>query len=312
MRLRILLDNPRAMTIPINYQDNLTGLIYHLLGTSDTDYSRFLHDEGYAADDGPKRFKLFVFSWLRGRRAPCPFQGEGRGEVFVTFLPGPIEWFVASPVEDFLRHCATGLLASNALRVGSAEFSIREIEAMPTPPLPDGGIPPLPQPLSSPEGGRHAGRGSADGLLHNPVGAPYSKTGIGKGGRENIQPQVYFTCLSPIVASVPSPDGRPAYYLRPHETEAFSNAVRNNLLRKHQAVHGRPPADDRFAMLFNPDYLAKRENAGTKKIRYKEIDIIGAFAPFKVSGSVELMRIGLECGFGEKNAGGFGCVEVTG
>jgi CRISPR-associated endoribonuclease Cas6 len=60
MRLRIVLDNKRPVTIPINYQDDLTGLIYHLLRTSDSDYSRFLHDDGYALDDGPKRFKMFV------------------------------------------------------------------------------------------------------------------------------------------------------------------------------------------------------------------------------------------------------------
>ena len=64
MRLRIVLDNPRPTTIPVNYQDNLTGLIYRLLGSSDADYSRFLHDDGYAVDDGPKRFKLFTFCWL--------------------------------------------------------------------------------------------------------------------------------------------------------------------------------------------------------------------------------------------------------
>lgn len=253
MRLRIVMDNPRPTTIPINYQDNLTGLIYRLLGTSDADFSRFLHDKGYAVDDGPKRFKLFTFSWLRGRRAP------GRGDL-VQFLPGPIEWTVASPVDDFLRHCATGLLASSTLRVGTAEFSIVEIQTLPPPALAE---------------------------------------------------TTYFTCLSPIVASVPSPDGGPAYYLRPHETERFSTAIRNNLLRKHHVLYGHPPADDRFDMSFKPDYLARGENAGTKKIRYKDIDIIGAFAPFKVTGSTELMQVMVECGAGEKNAGGFGCVEVT-
>lgn len=253
MRLRIVLDNPRTTTIPINYQDNLTGLMYRLLGTSDADFSRFLHDDGYAVDDGPKRFKLFTFSWLRGRRAP------GGGDL-IQFLPGPIEWMVASPVEDFLRHCATGLLASSSLRVGTAEFPIVEIETLPSPAL--------------------------------------SET-------------TYFTCLSPIVASVPATDGRStAYYLRPHETEAFSAAVRNNLLRKHEVLYGLPPIDDRFDLSFKPDYLARGENAGTKKISYKGIDIVGAFAPFKVIGSTELMRLMLECGAGEKNAGGFGCVEV--
>jgi CRISPR-associated endoribonuclease Cas6 len=255
VRLRIVLDNPQTTTIPINYQDNLTGLIYRLLGTSDADFSRFLHDEGYAFDNGPKRFKLFCFSWLQGRRAAI------RGDM-IQFLPGPIEWVVASPVDDFLRHCATGLLASSRLRVGTADFAIAEIQTLPTP---------------------------------------------------TLEETAYFTCLSPIVASIPAPDGRStAYYLRPHEMEAFSNAVRNNLLRKHHVLYGHPPADDQFAMQFKPDYLARSEKAGVKKISYKGIDVVGAFAPFRVTGSTELMRVMVECGAGEKNAGGFGCVEVMG
>jgi CRISPR-associated endoribonuclease Cas6 len=69
------------------------------------------------------------------------------------------------------------------------------------------------------------------------------------------------------------------------------------------------PADDRLTLTFNTDYLAKHK--GTKLVTYKEIQIVGAFAPFTLTGTTELVRVGYECGLGEKNAAGFGMIEVV-
>ena len=119
---------------------------------------------------------------------------------------------------------------------------------------------------------------------------------------------VRFSCLSPIVAALSLPDGR-TRYLRPSDEAEFGEAVRRNLLRKHALLYGGPPADDRFALTFDPAYLA-RSHGGTKLITYKNIGIVGAFCPFTVSGSTDLIRVGYDAGFGEKNAGGFGMVEM--
>lgn len=249
MRLKIHLDNPRETMIPLNYQHFLTAAVYSLLEMSDADYAHFLHDQGYASEEGQKRFKMFVFSWLHGRRRVC---GDS-----LAFAPGALTWQIASPVADFLTHGATGLLSLGKLRVGSTSFAITEVETLP---------PPV----------------------------------FGNATR--------FTCLSPIVAALPLPDGG-TRYLRPSDGPAFSDAIRANLLRKHQTLHGRPPIDGRFALTFDPAYLA-RTNGGTKLITYQGIHIVGAFAPFTVSGSAELMRVGYETGLGEKNAAGFGMVEA--
>lgn len=117
-----------------------------------------------------------------------------------------------------------------------------------------------------------------------------------------------FTCLTPIVAALPL-EGGGTRYLRPIDYE-FSAAVRRNLGHKHLRLHGRPPVDDRFTLTFDPAYLARDKRGGTKLITYKGIHIVGAFCPFAVTGSPELMRVGYETGFGEKNAGGFGMVDV--
>ena len=249
MRLRVCLDNSHGTRLPINYQEWLTAAVYGLLAASDADYARFLHDDGYADEDG-RRFKLFTFSWLRGTRRTV--EGDT-----LRFASGPLEWQVASPVEPFLTNLATGLLAAGTLRVGPATLPITQIETRPAPPLTE---------------------------------------------------TTAFTCLSPIVAALPLDGGR-TRYLRPCDGDAFSEAVRRNLQRKHRLLHGTAPADDRFALAFDPVYLA-RTGGGTKLTTFKKIGIVGAFCPFTVSGSVALMRVGYETGFGEKNAAGFGMVDI--
>lgn len=255
MRLCVRLDNPNGATVPINYQEYLTAAVYGLLEMSDADYARWLHDEGYPAEDGgPKRFKLFCFSGLRTPRR----RAEGD---WLRLGPGPIEWLVASPIDDFLTHGATGLLSAGTLRIGPATFPITEVQTLPAPAL--------------------------------------SET-------------TRFTCLSPIVCAVPSDDGRPPRYLRPAaDGPAFSEAVRRNLLRKHHTLYGRPPADERLTITFDPAYLARDPRGGTKLITYKGIKHVGALAPFTAVGSVALMQVMLDCGAGEKNAAGFGMVDVT-
>jgi len=96
----------------------------------------------------------------------------------------------------------------------------------------------------------------------------------------------------------------------PDEPE-FSELVRQNLIRKYEAIHARKPQDDSFTMEFDAEYIRKRGGRITRLIRYKEIDIRGILCPFHASGNPELMFVGYECGFGDKNSAGFGMVEVA-
>jgi|SRR5579884_384151 len=259
MRLAVCLNLEREALLPMSHQHLLTGLVYHLLGTSDPEYARFLHDEGYSVEAGrARRLKLFVFSGLRVpgyRRRP---EGDR-----LRIAPGPVEWLLASPREDFLQHSATGLLtAGSVLEVGDIPLTITSVEALPAP--------------------------------------VFGET-------------TRFTCLTPIVASVRIPNVG-TRYLRPCDGEAFSEAVRKNLLEKYRLVYGdTPPADDRLTLTFKPEYLADpRHRGGTKLIRYKDIDVVGAFAPFTLTGSTALMHMAWECGLGSRNSAGFGMIDVIG
>jgi len=125
-----------------------------------------------------------------------------------------------------------------------------------------------------------------------------------------FQECMHFRCLSPITMSTKREyKGQVAmHYLLPDETE-FSELVRQNLIRKYEIVYGRKPRDDSFVMEFVADYISKRGRI-TRLVRYKDIDIRGVLCPFRAFGSPELMFIGYECGFGDKNSAGFGMVEI--
>ena len=64
-------------------------------------------------------------------------------------------------------------------------------------------------------------------------------------------------------------------------------------------------------MTFDQRYIDKREGRVTRLVDYKGIKIRGVISPFHVIGTPELIRIGYECGFGDKNSAGFGMADVS-
>ena len=120
-------------------------------------------------------------------------------------------------------------------------------------------------------------------------------------------------CLSPVVASVSVPGRSVPKYLRPHDAE-MSERLRHNLIGKHSALFGHAPQDGQLKIEWDAKYLESRKHEkhpGTKLIAYKDIRIVGVVCPFTMTGSAELMRTAYEAGLGEKNAAGFGMVEVA-
>lgn len=255
MRLLVECEVDRAIRVPVNHLHHLTAVAYRYLNRGDADYAAFLHDEGYGAEEGHMRFKLFCFSGLQSRQRSLDRESLWLG-------PGIVSWYIGSPLEPFLRNFATGLLSEGVIEIGGTRLPVRQATAIPTPDF-DSGV-------------------------------------------------ALFTCLTPLVSRMAMPDGRD-YYLRPSDADAFQTAIRTNLLRKHRALTGKllEGTDTDFSLTFDPAYLADpRHRGGTKLMRYKEIDIIGAQCPFKATGSPTLLRLLYDCGGGEKNASGFGMVEV--
>ena len=124
--------------------------------------------------------------------------------------------------------------------------------------------------------------------------------------------QMTFRCLSPITMSTKRErDGQlGTHYCLPDDPQ-FSELVRQNLIRKYEAVRRYPPTEKSFAMTFDQAYIDKKEGRVTRLIDFKGTKIRGVFSPFHVIGAPELIHIGYECGFGDKNSMGFGMVEVS-
>ena len=265
-------------TLPVNYNYFLTSLIYNIIEHSSKDYSRFLHDEGYKLGQNKKGFKLFTYSMLQGSDAKV---GGDR----IAFGKGSVRWYLSSPVNDFLQHLITGVFAKDQiLKIGSnrlgrsndlSDFLIERVETLPKP---------------------------------------------------EFNNNMRFTCLSPITISItPLPDLNPlhdvndlsglnifrglnCHYLRPWES-GFSDAIKNNLIKKYKLVYGKDIADADFKVTIDTAYMNKKSGKITKNINFKGTNIIGFMSPFAVTGSPELIETGYEAGFGEKGSMGFGMVK---
>ena len=250
MRIKILADVGDGITLPINYNHLLAGVIYRFLAESDPEYASFLHNEGYRAAE--KRFKLFTFSQLMAERR--------RVTGAQIHFRSTLAWSVSSPVETFLSHFANTLLTEGRLSLGAHQLPVRDVT-----------VPRIPR----------------------------------------FQSEMHFRCLSPIVMTTTRErDGKQVMHYCLPDDPALSELIRQNLIRKHEAIHGRAPHDDALSFDFDKNYIDRRHGRVTRLVDYKGIKIKGVMCPFRVFGSIPLIQIGYECGFGDKNSVGFGMVDV--
>ena len=134
MRIQILADVGDGITLPINYNYQLAGVIYRFLAESDPEYASFLHNEGYAVAE--KRFKLFTFSQLMAERR--------RITGATIHFGSTLTWYVSSPVERFLSHFADTLLTKGRLSIGQHELRSQRCHRAAYPPLPTRDVFPMP------------------------------------------------------------------------------------------------------------------------------------------------------------------------
>lgn len=108
--------------------------------------------------------------------------------------------------------------------------------------------------------------------------------------------------VSPITmySTFEKPNGRKmTVYYEPDDLD-YNELITQNLIKKYKAFHDK-----------DIEGFVKLEPLGKYRIHkayYKGFPIKGAMGRFKISGSPELIKIGLETGFGSKNSQGWGCV----
>ena len=119
----------------------------------------------------------------------------------------------------------------------------------------------------------------------------------------------HFTLLTPMVLSIQKDrEVLPAYYLRPMDILEANRILQTNLCRKYFLVNNKEYTGSGISFKWDEQYLQSHKRV-TKKItieKDKPIEVVGVQAPFVIAGDPDLIRIGYECGFGEKNSMGFG------
>ncbi|MBI5181334.1 MAG: CRISPR-associated endoribonuclease Cas6 [Nitrospirae bacterium] len=298
MRIKITFASEKSGIIDFNYQHQIQAVIYGFLSRSDPDYASWLHEQGFVYKQD-KRFKLFVFSGITFH-GPIKIKSSSHsnslnGFSFIASLSNPFTFSfqIASPVDRFLQHLINGIFKEgNEIRLGRQSLNVNRVETLPDP---------------------------VD--LNSEIRNPNSEI--------LLKP-----LESPIFIKKPMPEGERDIYLFPGDEE-YEEFLNQNLMRKYETLYGMPykreplKFDFKISQSSIPSPLWG-EGHGEGSIRGKTCnpqpktklvksfkvfkdgkvtgEIKGSLQPFVVSGSIELIRIGLECGFGQNNSMGCGYV----
>lgn len=296
MRIKITLSADRPAIIDFNYQHQIQALIYGFLFTSNPDYSRWLHEQGFVYKKD-KRFKFFVFSGIlfhgpikiirsghtnhgnnKTNQSPNNFSSSHGGFSFKASQSShfTFSFQIASPVDLFIQHLVDGIFTEGqAVRLGRQTFNVCQVET-------------LPDPLNYLNG-----LNDLNGL-NNLTLRPLE---------------------SPIFIKKPMPQGQQDVFLYPG-AEGYEEFLRQNLMHKYETLYDKPFGGDSKRLKFTFYPIAGKSikqftvfSTGLDS-SVRPINIKGTLQPFIVTGHKELIKIGLECGFGQNNSMGCGYVEV--
>lgn len=128
-------------------------------------------------------------------------------------------------------------------------------------------------------------------------------------GDPDIGSHMEFSCMSPIsIAYHPTgPDSRPRYgRIEDHD---FAEKLRLELINKYYHVYDALPSDESLTIKFNQEYI-KNKRRVSRLVDFNGVKILGYMVPFTATGNPELIRLGYQLGFGQRNSCGFGMVKV--
>ena len=218
---------------------------------------------------GKRTYKLFTYSWLQIPAGKRRIE-DGR----LRIEQGGVDWEVSSPVEGFVSALKKGLAGESRIEIGPAAFRIQAVQSV---------APPI------------------------------------------FRPSMRFSCLTPIVVSTPrdapsrlterrsaADSATSAVRLYPEFVEPgprCARLLRANLAAKYELISGGGAPAGALAFEFDPQYVQRVGGRISKLKEFKGHPVRGYMAPFQVEGPPELIAVGYECGFGEKNSGGFGMVK---
>jgi len=128
MELNITLTLVKGPYLPINYQYELSSWIYKVIERADSEYSNFLHNEGFQSDG--KQFRMFTFSQVDFR--PYEIQGDK-----IKLLGKKVSFIVRFAVDSSMEHFIKGLFMQQQFMLGDkstrVDFEVTGVETIAPP-----------------------------------------------------------------------------------------------------------------------------------------------------------------------------------
>lgn len=118
MRIKITLTFDDKLTVPINHQEWLHGLIYHSI--RDDGYREFLHNMGY--QQGKRQFRMFTFSRLNGSYK------LDRVSSTLQFESPHVSFIFSAHEKKLIQELVSSLLIRDDLRLGSSYVKVVSID----------------------------------------------------------------------------------------------------------------------------------------------------------------------------------------
>lgn len=116
--------------IPINYQYELSSVIYKIIASADFEFSEHLHTTGYMSTT--KNFKLFTFSNLIAPNRGITLNKETNRLIINS---DTVYWYLSFIPNESTQKFVQGVFSDQrfrlADRLGGARFRIREVQLMP-------------------------------------------------------------------------------------------------------------------------------------------------------------------------------------
>lgn len=118
MRIKITLTFDGKLTVPINHQEWLHGLIYHSI--RDDGYRDFLHNTGYQR--GKRQFRMFTFSRLNGSYK------LDRDSSTLEFESPHVSFIFSAYDKKLIQELVSSLMIRDDLRLGSSQVKVVSID----------------------------------------------------------------------------------------------------------------------------------------------------------------------------------------
>jgi len=158
-------------------------------------------------------------------------------------------------------------------------------------------------------------------LLHKDAQLYLEIEQMSESPHPNLSSNCNFKLLSPLVLSTKTErDNKLTQHFFEYyeDINEISRVFNNNLINKYEAIYNTNYEGEPLKFNWLTDYIQKqlKNNKSIKRLIKIEkpnnptINIIANNIPFSVSGNVDLINVGYEAGFGEKNSMGFGMAQI--